>query len=79
MHHMFANTVAKTGAIMITTTSIRPCLHGNAMWNHTRTVRIGLGFTWELMETFHTELLAVPELVHLESRIHMEPNQKVLV
>ena len=30
-------------------------------------------------ETFHTELLAVPELVHLESRSRTEPNQKVLI
>ena len=43
------------------------------------TVRIGLAFTRELMEPFHTELLAVPELVHLESRSRTEPNQKVLV
>ena len=28
------------------------------------------------MEPFHTEQLAVPELVHLESRSRMEPNQK---
>ena len=45
-------------------------LHGNdSMWNRTRTVRIGLAFTRELMEPFHTDPLAVPELVHLESRV----------
>ena len=60
--------------------NLRPRLHGNgSMWNRTRTVRIGLAFTRELMEPFHTELLAVPELVHLESRSRKEPNQKVLV
>ena len=60
--------------------TFRPRLHGNgSMWNRTRTVRIGLTFTRELMEPFHTELLAVLELVHLESRSHREPNQKVLV
>ena len=59
---------------------IRPRLHGNgSMWNRTRTVRIGLAFTRELMEPFHTELLVVSELVHLESRSRTEPNQKVLV
>ena len=43
---------------------LRPCLHGNgSMRNRTRTVRIGLAFTRELMEPFYTELLAVPELV----------------
>ena len=46
------------------------------MWNRTRTVRIGLAFTRELMEPFHTGPLAVPELVHLESRSRTEPNQK---
>ena len=56
-------------------TSFRPRLHGNgSMWNRTRTVRIGLAFTRELMEPFHTEPLAVPELVHLESRFRTEPN-----
>ena len=58
----------------------RPRLHGNgSMWNRTRNVRIGLAFTRELMEPFHTEPLAVPELVHLESRSRTEPNQIVLV
>ena len=34
----------------------RPRLHGNgSMWNRTRNVRIGLAFTRELMEPFHTE------------------------
>ena len=57
----------------------RPLLHGNgSMWGRTRTVRIGLAFTRELMEPFHIEPLAVPELVHLESRSRTEPNQKVL-
>ena len=43
---------------------LRPRLHGNgSMWNRTRTVRIGLVLTRELMEPFHTEPLAVPELV----------------
>ena len=61
-------------------------LHGNgSMWNRTRTVQIGLAdtdsssFTRELMEPFHIEPLAVPELVHLESRSRTERNQKVLV
>ena len=55
-------------------------LHGNGSeWNRTSTVRIGLAFTRELMESFQTEPLAVPELVHLESRSCMEPNQKVIV
>ena len=59
---------------------IRPHLHGNgSMWNRTRTVRIGLAFTRELMEPFYTEPLAVPELVHLESRSRTEPNRKFLV
>ena len=49
------------------------------MWNRTRTVRIGLAFTRELMEPFYTEPLAVPELVHMEGSSRTEPNQKVLV
>ena len=58
----------------------RPRLHGNgSLWNRTRTVRIGLAFTRELLEPFHTELLAVKELVHQESRSGKEPNQKFLV
>ena len=58
----------------------RPRLHGNgSIWNRTRTVRIGLAFTRGLIAPFHTELLAVPELVHLESKSRTEPNQKVLV
>ena len=60
--------------------SLGPRVHGNgSLWNRTRTVRIGLAFTRELMEPFHTEPLAVPELVHLESGSSTEPNQKVLV
>ena len=56
---------------------LRPRLHGNgSMWNLTRTVQIGLAFTRKLMDPFHTEPLAVPELVHLESRSRTEPNQK---
>ena len=54
--------------------SMWPHLHGNgSMWNRTRTVRIGLAFTREMMERFHTEPLAVPELVHLESRSRTKP------
>ena len=53
-----------------------PAYTGTVPCERTRTVRIGLAFTWELMEPFHTELLVVPELVHLESRSRMEPNQK---
>ena len=56
---------------------LRHCLHGKgSMWNRTRTVRIGLVFTREPMELFHTEPLVVPELVHLESRSRTEPNHK---
>ena len=71
-------------SMLFTTNSIcqkfRPRLHRNvSKWNRTSTVRIGLTFTWELMESFETEPLAVPERVHLESMSHMEPNQKVLV
>ena len=58
---------------------IRSHLHGKgSMWNRTGTVRIGFAFTRELMEPFHTEPLAVPELVHLERKSLTEPNQKVL-
>ena len=61
------------------TRSLRPLLHGNgSVWNRTRTVRIGLAFTRELMEPFHIEPPAVPELVHLESRSRTETNQKFL-
>ena len=67
-------------AINIGKLFLRLRLHGSgSMWNRTRTVRIGLAFTRELMELFHTEPLAVPELVHLESRSRTDPNQKVLV
>ena len=55
----------------------RPHLHGNGtVWTRTSNVRIGLGFTRELMEPFQAEPLAVPELVHLEIRSRMEPNKK---
>ena len=55
--------------------SVRPCLHGNgSMWSPTSTVRRGSAFTRGLMEPFLTEPLAVPEMVHLESRSRMEPN-----
>ena len=58
----------------------RPCLHGNgSKCDRTSTVRIGLAFTRGLMEPLQREPLAVPELVHLESRSRKEPNQKVLV
>ena len=56
-----------------------PLTRSGSIWNRTRTVWIGFAFTRELMEPFHTELLAVPELVHLEIRPRTEPNQKVLV
>ena len=46
------------------------------MWNRTRTIRIRLAFTREMMKPFHTEPLAVPELVHLESRSRTKPSQK---
>ena len=65
---------------MFTLRKFRPRLHGNgSKWNRTSSERISLTFTRELMESFQTQLLAVPELFHLESRSHMEPNQKVLV
>ena len=43
------------------------------MWNRTSTVRIGLAFTWELMEPFQIkpfqiEPIDVPERGHLKSR-----------
>ena len=51
-----------SSSYLLSLRSLRPRLHGNgSMWNRTRTVRIGLAFTRELMEPFHTELLAVPE------------------
>ena len=62
------------------TMTFRPRLHGNgSTWNRTRTVRIGLAFTRELVQPFHTESLTVQEPVHLASRFRTEPNQNVLV
>ena len=37
-----------------------------------KSVRIGLAFTRELMESFHAELLSVPKRAHLESRSRLE-------
>ena len=48
-------------------------------WDYTSTVRICLAFTRELVEPFQSEPLEVPELVDLECRSCMEPNQKVLM
>ena len=65
---------------MFTDMVIKPRLQGkDSGRKRTSTVRISLAFTRELMEPFQTEPLAVPELVHLEGRSRMEPNEKALM